>query len=132
MNQKPIFPGQNETDQLSKIFDVIGSPTDLDWPDDSAILRSNFADFQPQNLFEMFPEISDDAKDLLQKMLKFDPSKRISAQEALSHPYFSKYPSNANLSLSTSTSTISTDVSLSDTSMNQSHDTSSSSLGDQN
>ena len=32
-----------------------------------------------------------DAIDLLKKMLVFDPNKRISIEEALKHPYMSKY-----------------------------------------
>ena len=128
LTQKPFFPGQNESDQLTQIFGVIGTPAENNWPEDSHILRRNFADIKPRNLSDMIPEISDDGADLLQKMLKFDPRKRISAHDALSHPYFMEFASDPNLSLSTSTSTISTDVSLSDTSLHQSHDTSSSSL----
>jgi len=130
LNQKPIFPGQNETDQLSKIFALLGTPSVQDWPEDSPILRSNFADLPPTDLTQMFPEDGENAIDLLKKMFKLDPLKRISAKEALCHPYFSEYVSDLNISLSTSISNISTDVSLSDTSMNQSRDTSSSSLED--
>jgi len=125
LTQKPLFPGQNESDQLAQIFGVIGTPAETDWPE-SQILRTNFADIQPRYLSDILPEISDDGEDLLKQMLKFDPLKRISAQEALSHPYFSEYYSESNISSSTSTSNISTDVSLSDTSMNQSRETSSS------
>ena len=114
----------NESDQLTQIFGVIGTPAENEWPADSHILRSNFAEIKPRNLSDMIPEISDDGADLLKKMLKVEPRKRISAQDA----YFLELATNHNLSLSTSTSTISTDVSLSDASMNQSHDTSASSL----
>ena len=37
---------------------------------------------------ETFPGIENDALDLLKKLLTLDPSERISASEALEHPYF--------------------------------------------
>ena len=39
---------------------------------------------------KVWQTISDDAKDLVTKMLTFDPEKRISAQEALDHQWFKK------------------------------------------
>lgn len=39
-------------------------------------------------LSESFKEVSESAKNLLKRMLEVDPDKRITAQEALSHPYF--------------------------------------------
>jgi serine/threonine protein kinase len=33
-------------------------------------------------------QVSDEAKDLIAKMLVFDPSKRISAAEVLAHPWY--------------------------------------------
>jgi len=39
----------------------------------------------------LFPGSPDHAIDLLEKLLKFDPSERITAADALKHPYFSEY-----------------------------------------
>ena len=125
LTRNPFFPCQNESDQLTQIFGVIGTPAESDCPEESHTFRSNFAYIQPRYLTGLIPDICDWGVDLLQKMLKFDKLKRISAQDALSHPYFVELATDHNLSLSTSTAT---DVSLSDASMNQSHDTSSSSL----
>lgn len=48
-------------------------------------------DFDPTPLKSLFPGSPDHAIDLLEKLLKFDPSERITAADALKHPYFSEY-----------------------------------------
>jgi serine/threonine protein kinase len=42
------------------------------------------------NFEEIFKNADPLEIDLLKKMLLFDPSKRITAEEALKHPYFSE------------------------------------------
>lgn len=46
--------------------------------------------FERQNLRELISPvlIDDQGLDLLQKMLEYDPARRISARKALEHPYF--------------------------------------------
>ena len=64
--RKPLFPGQYEVDQLGKIFEVIGTPSEVDWPEDSPVLRNNFAYNRPLGLRASLPDIGSDALDLLQ------------------------------------------------------------------
>jgi len=129
-SRKPIFPGQYEVDQLAKIFSVLGTPTETEWPEDSSVLRSSFSSTRPRDLADILPELDPEAKDLMEKMLDFDPKKRVTAADALQHPYFADYglsPHAATPSPSTS-STRSRRSDLSDSSMmNLSQDTSSSS-----
>lgn len=42
---------------------------------------------------EYWSEISSEAKDLIAKMLTVDPAKRITATQALQHPYLKASPS---------------------------------------
>ena len=51
--------------------------------------------FRPQvPLNEILPaSVPPDALDLVQRLLVFNPDKRLSAEEALQHPYVSKYVS---------------------------------------
>lgn len=43
---------------------------------------------------QAFPQLDDDGIDLLRRMLQYDPTKRISAAEALNHPFFKEFHSD--------------------------------------
>ncbi len=87
---KPLFPGKNNEDQLMKIFKLRGTPNDSTWPHVSELpeYKKTFPVYQPQMLSQKLPMIDPVALDLLERMLQYEPYKRISAKEALSHPYF--------------------------------------------
>lgn len=86
------FPNE-KSDQLSVIFDVIGTPSedDIDFiTDENALLYLKSLKERPKkNLQQKFPGSPPEAIDLLGKMLIFNPSKRIKVNEALEHPFFS-------------------------------------------
>ena len=46
---------------------------------------------QKKNFAEAFPKVDPLALDLMEKMLNFDPLRRMTATEALSHPYLSEF-----------------------------------------
>ena len=85
------FPNE-KTDQLNVIFDVIGTPSEEDMEfitDPNGILYLKSLKVRnKKNLKTKFPGSSDDALDLLDKMLKFNPNKRITVNESLEHPFF--------------------------------------------
>lgn len=87
---RPLFPGDSEIDELFRIFRVLGTPNDDIWPGVSALKdhKTSFPKWAPKPLEEILDCICDDGMDLLKKMLVYEPSKRISAREALKHPYF--------------------------------------------
>ncbi|XP_023688041.1 cyclin-dependent kinase 4 [Paramormyrops kingsleyae] len=86
--RKPLFCGDSEVDQLRKIFDVIGLPSEEEWPPDVTLSRCLFSLCGPCPITDCVPEISHQGADLLKEMLTFDPLRRISALNALEHPYF--------------------------------------------
>ncbi|POM64011.1 CMGC/CDK/CDK7 protein Kinase [Phytophthora palmivora] len=93
MLRTPYLTGLNEMDQLGKIFHALGTPTEDEWPGVSSL--ANFVEFTPSTappLASIFSAASEDALDLLAKLLKYNPAERITAAEALKHPYFSNSP----------------------------------------
>ncbi|KAJ2414325.1 MAPK protein hog1 [Coemansia sp. RSA 2524] len=96
----PLFPGKDHVDQFSIITELLGTP-----PDDviQTIGSENTLRFvqmlprrEPVPFSTRFPSIDPLAIDLLEKMLVFDPRKRITATEALAHPYLETYHDEAD------------------------------------
>ncbi|XP_068637541.1 cyclin-dependent kinase C-2-like [Aristolochia californica] len=91
LHGKPILPGKNEPEQLNKIFELCGSPDEVNWPGVSKIpWYNNFKPSRPikRRLREVFKHFDRHALDLLERMLTLDPSQRISAKDALDAEYF--------------------------------------------
>ncbi|XP_021951701.1 cyclin-dependent kinase 4 [Folsomia candida] len=88
IKRRPLFPGATERDQLEKIFDIIGTPKDEQWPAESRVLPINFSPRMARNLEVVFPELDEKGISLLEKMFTFKPLERINARDALLHPYF--------------------------------------------
>merc|ERR1711924_576034 len=88
----PLFPGSNEVDQISRIHKVLGTPgADLLQKFKSKGASHISFDFPPQKgvgIPPLIPHAPPDAVDLIIKLLKYDCHERITAREAMRHPYF--------------------------------------------
>ncbi len=93
----PIFYGKNESEQCDNIFNVIGTPDEEEftWLKESPEWNTGnngdgFMKVDRKNFKEFFKDINDEfAIDILDKILIFDPEKRINCEELLKHQYFS-------------------------------------------
>lgn len=87
----PLFPGANEADQIARIHKIIGTKAEsLEKLKAKGASHISFK-FPPEKgtgVLEHLKHASPDAQDLIQRMLKYDASERISAREAMVHPYF--------------------------------------------
>lgn len=91
----PLFPGTSDIDQLARIFNVLGTPTEKSWPTAQAL--PSFVQFdarEPLQLASIFraSNIGKFGINLLERMLCLDPQKRISAADAIAHEFFTNAP----------------------------------------
>ncbi|TDL28417.1 Pkinase-domain-containing protein [Rickenella mellea] len=92
---EPVFQAKGEIELLSMIFKLLGPPTSSSWPDYSSLPLSKTISLppsQPPQFRQKFPYMTAAGIDLLSSLLAYDPEKRISAEDALHHPYFSESP----------------------------------------
>ena len=109
--REPLMCGKTEIDQLERIFKIMGTPSDENWPGWRDIKLAKkystiFTKSQSCKLREKFPIIplskddpmylSNMGLDLLNKFFSLNPEKRISAEEALKHPWFQEQPEAAD------------------------------------
>lgn len=93
LGRKPIFPGKDYINQLKLIVNVLGSPDEDDLEFIESQKARSYIKSLPvtshASLQRLYPRANPSAISLLDKMLAFDPRKRITVIEALEHPYFS-------------------------------------------
>ncbi|CAG8665727.1 2094_t:CDS:2, partial [Scutellospora calospora] len=87
---KPLFPGESGIDQLVEIIKVLGTPT-----------REQIKTMNPNYMEHKFPQIKPhpfskvfrartppEAIDLISRLLEYTPPNRLTAVEAMCHPFF--------------------------------------------
>ncbi|CAL6053288.1 Mitogen-activated_protein kinase [Hexamita inflata] len=89
---KPLFPGTSTMSQLERILEVT-APTledinSINTPFASSMINS-IQNVKRKNLKELIND--ENAADLLEKLLRFNPNERITAEEALKHPFVGRF-----------------------------------------
>ena len=92
-HRKPLFAGDSEIDQIFKIFQMYGTPTEKEWAGITKLpyYKLSFPQFKGRGIRKFNTNIDEKGVDLLEKMLQLDPAKRISAKKVLVHSYFDDF-----------------------------------------
>jgi cell division cycle 2-like len=93
--KEPLFQAKGELELLSMVFRLLGSPNNDSWPGFSSLPLAKTISIppsQPHQFRQKFPHLSTSGLDFLMSCLTYDPEKRVTAQEALQHPYFTEPP----------------------------------------
>ncbi|XP_050311741.1 cyclin-dependent kinase 7 [Anthonomus grandis grandis] len=89
----PLFPGESDLDQLTKIFGVFGNPTEDTWPGIKSM--SDYIEFKPFPqipLKSIFTAAGDDLLEVIESMLVLNPTARKTCTECLKMAFFSNKP----------------------------------------
>lgn len=93
----PLFKAASEIDLLFRMYRTLGTPDETIWPG-----VSKFPEYKPehpcwraQDLKAFVGNLPSTGAHLLARLLVYNPSRRITASEALKHPYFTAAGSGA-------------------------------------
>jgi cyclin-dependent kinase 7 len=102
MLRTPYLAAETDIGQLQTIFRALGTPTEETWPVifinvtekglSSLPDYHDFPKYTRTSLKSLFTAASDDTLDLLEKMLEYDPLRRVTTEEGLQHAYFKTSP----------------------------------------
>lgn len=88
---KAIFPGTSTLNQIERVLELTGKPKmeDIEAIESDLAMNvlSNMNVTKKRSFQSFFPNASDDALDLLKKLLVFNPKLRLTAEETLRHKY---------------------------------------------
>ncbi|CAH1796984.1 unnamed protein product [Owenia fusiformis] len=91
---QPLFTGAHEFDQICQVLDVI-ELTDQDWTNVLNVVPNKVLKNHPlaarSSIRQKLPKVDSQVIDLIEGLLCFDPSSRLTVSAALSHPYMQPY-----------------------------------------
>mmetsp|Transcript_178255 Transcript_178255/g.433682 ORF Transcript_178255/g.433682 Transcript_178255/m.433682 type:complete len:520 (-) Transcript_178255:94-1653(-) len=88
----PLFPGQNEMDQIQKIHNVLGTPEPeflaRKFKRNASHMDFNFPEKKGSGIERLLPHADPDLVELMKKLIRYDPDERILARQVLKDAYF--------------------------------------------
>ncbi|KAH9965035.1 kinase-like domain-containing protein, partial [Lactifluus volemus] len=92
---RPLFKGKDYVDQLNKILEILGTPSNETLKRVASERAQAYVRSLPTrkkiNFRKHIPHADPQALDLLEQMLSFDPTTRITVPDALEHPWLAAY-----------------------------------------
>lgn len=86
---QPLFPGESGIDQLVEIIKVLGTPTrDQIRTMNPNYMEHKFPQIKPHPFSKVFRRADANALDLIGRLLEYTPTERLSAIDAMVHPFF--------------------------------------------
>ncbi|XP_037729567.1 putative mitogen-activated protein kinase 14C [Drosophila subpulchrella] len=90
-----LFPGDHYFNQLVRLLEIMGSPSEEFTRGIRNEKSRNYLERYPyrekNDFYQMFPNANPLAVDLMEKMLEMVPEKRITADEAMHHPFLKDF-----------------------------------------
>ncbi|XP_012286312.1 mitogen-activated protein kinase 15 isoform X2 [Orussus abietinus] len=97
---KPLFPGSSTINQVERIMATLPPPSEEDLISVSAGYGTNLLQKTPsgprRTLKELLPDVAETALDLTSNLIVFNPNYRLTAVEALEHPYVADFHNRGN------------------------------------
>lgn len=89
VTKRPLFPGDSEIDEIFRIFRIQGTPSEETWPGCSGLpdWNESFPVWPQLQISRFVPDFCTQGIDLIERLLTLDPKTRLSARQALQHPY---------------------------------------------
>ncbi|UMM52799.1 protein ORF121 [Lake sturgeon herpesvirus] len=84
--KKVLFQGTDQTDTINKIIKIVGAPAAGDWPINACYTMEPLIE-TPCLLSQILLNAKNDLLNIVTKMLTFNSQRRITAFQALSHPF---------------------------------------------
>ena len=86
----PLFKGETDIDQMSKIFGIRGTPTEENWPDARTLpfyLKFTFEPRNPIDLGQIIPNAPEPVLELIDGMLQLDPGRRFTWEQIMANEF---------------------------------------------
>ncbi|XP_076296374.1 uncharacterized protein LOC143216810 isoform X2 [Lasioglossum baleicum] len=97
---KPVFPGSSTINQVERIMGTLPSPSKEDLMSVCAGYGTNLLEKTPngprRSLRDILPNVSEKALHLISNLIVFNPNRRLTAVEALEHPYVADFHKRNN------------------------------------
>ncbi|MFH4975182.1 hypothetical protein AB6A40_001891 [Gnathostoma spinigerum] len=87
-SREALFPGRTEAEQISIIFQKLGTPPVGDWPPNAVVERSCYPSYPGLPFERIAPKVPSDAAELIKSMLAFKTDLRPSSAQVLRSDYF--------------------------------------------